>query len=198
MSQVEATTPRTVDLDVGDDWCIGITVPEGSGVAVTVTAPDDTTTNPEPVITGGSVSVVVPLILAGRYLAVLTVSGDENAVEPFTANAAEPTTAGEMPDLTEVKAYLSTNGNTSTPDASITEALDAEAAAQRAVCYVPPVYPDDLREALKRRVARNLAARAVPVAQVTTFEGGGTATRVPRTDPEVIRLEGPYRKVVVG
>lgn len=198
MSQVTATTSRIVDLDVGDDWCIGINVPDGSAVAVLVTAPDGTTATPTPVVTGGSVSVVVPLADAGRYLAVLTVSGDVNAVEPFTANAAEPTTAGEMPDLTEVKAYLSTNGGTSATDAAITEALNAEAAAQRAVCDVPPVYPDDLREALKRRVARNLAARAVPVAQVTTFEGGGTATRVPRTDPEVIRLEGPHRRVVLG
>lgn len=198
MSQVAATTQRIVDLDVGDDWCIGITVPEGSAVAVLVTAPDGTTATPTPVVTGGSVSVVVPLADAGRYLAVLTVSGDVNAVEPFTANAAEPTTAGEMPDLTEVKAYLSTNGGTSATDESITEALDAEAAAQRAVCDVPPVYPDDLREALKRRVARNLAARSVPIAQVTTFEGGASATHVPRTDPEVIRLEGPYRKVVVA
>lgn len=198
MSHVTVTTDRISDLDVGDDWCIGITVPAGSAVAVTVTAPDGTTAEPEPVVTGGSVSVQVPLEQAGRYLAVLTVTGDVNAVEAFTANAAQPTPASGMPDLAEVKAYLSTNGGTSATDEAIQEALDAEAAAQRAVCDVPAVYPDDLREALKRRVARNLAARAVPVAQITTFEGGGTATRVPRTDPEFFRLEAPHRKVVLA
>jgi len=196
--EVVATTDAIVDLDVGDTWEIGITVPDGSSVAVAVTAPDGTVANPTPVITGGSVSVVAVLTLPGRYLAVLTVSGDEDAVVPFVANAAEPTTAGEMPDLAEVKAYLSTNGETSALDASITEALNAEAAAQRRVCDVPAVYPDDLREALKRRVARNLAARAVPVAQITSFDGTNVSTRVTRYDAEVDRLEGPFRKVDVG
>lgn len=196
--EVVATTPAIVDLDEGDDWNIGICVPDGSTIAVAVTAPDGTVTNPSPEVVGGDVTVVVPTDQVGRYLAVLTVSGDVAAVVPFVANTAEPSTAADMPDLTEVKAYLSTNGNTSTPDAAITEALNAEAAAQRKRCNVPAVYPDDLREALKRRVARNLAARAVPVAQVTSFEGGQTSTRVPFNDAEVARLEGPYRKVVLA
>lgn len=100
-----------------------------------------------------------------------------------------------IPDLTAVKNYL---GTTSWTDAEISGALAAETAAQAKACSIPPVYPDDLAEALKRRVARNLAGRAVPVATYTAFEGGATTTRLPMTDPEVKRLEAPYRKLVFG
>ena len=65
-------------------------------------------------------------------------------------------------------------------------------------CRIPAAYPADLGEALCRRVARNLAARSVPVASFSAFEGGGTVTRVPQRDAEVARLEGPYRRLVVG
>ena len=97
-------------------------------------------------------------------------------------------------DLSGPGGYLKTS-------ASLTElegALAAETAAQAARCRVTP-YTDDLREALMRRVARNLAARAIPVATWTSFEGGGGAsTRVPTSDPEIARLEAPYRRLVVG
>lgn len=198
MSEVAATTDAIVDLDVGDEWCIGITVPDGSTVAVAVTAPDGTVANPTPEAVSGGFTVVVPLEQAGRYLAVLTVSGDVDAVVPFVANAASPTAASGLPNLAAVRAYLDTNGDSSATDAAITEALNAELVNQRKVCDVPAVYGYDLAEALKRRVARNLAARAVPIAQVTTFEGGSTQQRVTRYDAEVTRFEAPYRKVVVA
>jgi hypothetical protein len=189
-----AVTPAIVDLDVGDQWRIVVTVPSGSVVAVAVTAPDGAVTNPEPQDGAGEITVIVPTTLPGRYLAVITVTGPVAGVVPFVANASLPSAAGDLPDLTEVRAYLDTNGGTSATDASIQEALDAETDAQRRHCYVPAVYPYDLREALKRRVARNLAARAVPLAQVTSFEGATVQTRVPRLDAEVARLEGPHRK----
>lgn len=63
---------------------------------------------------------------------------------------------------------------------------------------MPAAYPADLREALLRRVARNLAARAVPVASFTAFDGGATSTRVPGRDPEVRRLEAPHLRLSVG
>jgi len=101
----------------------------------------------------------------------------------------------DVPDLDAVTAYL---GETSAADEDIQDALDAETAAQAARCRIPQVYPADLAQALKRRVARNLAARSVPVATFTSFEGGGTSARVPTVDAEIARLEAPYRRRTVG
>ena len=105
------------------------------------------------------------------------------------------TTTSGTPDADDAAAYL---GETSWATEDIAAALAAEAAAQARSCRLPVPLPADLREALLRRVARNLAARAVPVATFTTFEGGASTTRVPMSDPEVRRLEGPWRRTVVG
>jgi hypothetical protein len=75
--------------------------------------------------------------------------------------------------------------------------FDAEAAAQAAVCRIPDEYPADLREALFRRVAVNLARRAIPTGILGIAEGGAPA-RLGSQDPEVRRMESPHRKLVVG
>ena len=76
----------------------------------------------------------------------------------------------------------------------IAGAYAAEVADQSSRCRVDP-YNDALAEALLRRVKRNLAMRALPLG-VQTDELG--ATRIGSTDPEVRRLEGPYRRLVVA
>lgn len=107
------------------------------------------------------------------------------------------------PDVTAVTEYL---GDTSwTPDA-IAAAYAAERAAQAAACRlpvdvdgVPQPYPDDLAEALCRRVAHNLALRALPLGVAANFADSAVATnRVGGLDAEVARLEGPYRRVLFG
>lgn len=196
---VTRTTSADSTLDVGDHWLVGFTATDDDGnpaaladVALTVTSPAGVPTEPDlEEESDGCFTAQVPLTAAGRWLAVA--QSDLGGVEAFTAQATVPALAA--PDLDEVKGYL---GATSTTDAEIQDALDAETEAQRKLCDVPADYPADLRQALKRRVARNLAARAVPVAQFSTFEGGATSTRVPQTDPEVVRLEAPYRRVVVA
>lgn len=93
----------------------------------------------------------------------------------------------------------------------ILSAIEAEKAAQAAVVrypadpVIPPVDPEDayyapaLAEALCRRVAHNLALRSLPLGlQVAMSEMAATQTRVGGTDAEVKRLEGPYRRLVVG
>lgn len=196
---VTATTEQSVTLDVGDEWVIGVLCldedgdPVAATVAVAVTTPSGGSATPTAdTDSTGYYEARYVLAAAGRHLAVVTVSGDSVGVVPFTAWAETPTAASGMPALADVQAYL--GDDTSASDAQITSALAAEAAAQRQVCEVPAAYPADLREALLRRVARNLAARAVPVATWTSFEGGVATTRVPQNDPEVVRLEGPYRK----
>lgn len=100
-----------------------------------------------------------------------------------------------VPTLEDVTAYL---GDTSYSQDEIASALAAETAAQAAMCRIPVAYPADLGEALKRRVARNLALRGVPLSVVggDTLDGGNVY--VPGRDPEIRRLEAPHRRLVVG
>jgi hypothetical protein len=128
----------------------------------------------------------------GRHVAmfVSTGPGAGSAVDVFDVLA---------PDLSlvtvgDVEAYL---GETSATPDDITGALTAERRAQADRCRIDD-YTEALREALLRRVARNLAARAVPIATFTSFEGGGTSARVPQVDAEIKRLEGPYVRWTVG
>jgi hypothetical protein len=98
--------------------------------------------------------------------------------------------------LAEVKTYLG-DAATRWTDPELQATLDAETAAQSRVCRTGPTYGKDLREALLRRVQRNLALRAIPLA---VLDGGADsgATYLPRTDPEVRRLEAPFRRLIVG
>lgn len=93
------------------------------------------------------------------------------------------------PTLNEVAGYV-----VKPIDDRLTEAYYAEAAAQDACCRTTG-YGADLAEALKRRVACNLARRNVPLG-VQMNDTGGVA--VGTYDPEVRRLERPYRRLVVG
>jgi hypothetical protein len=198
---VRADTETSTDLDVGDEWVIGVEVLDDDGypatavVTVTVTDPSGAVTTPTPVEDPiGTWTATHAVTIPGRYLAVVTTTGVVGAV-PFTAWASTPTDADGLPTTSDCVQYL---GETSVTDAEILDALQAEAAAQRHSCRVPAVYPPDLRQALLRRVARNLAARAVPLTSFTSFEGGGTSTRIPRVDVEIARFEGPFRRRKVG
>ena len=188
-----ATTPTDVTLDVGDTWEFSLDVPVNAAVSVLVTAPTGDTSAPVP-SGAGAVTIQVPLVLAGRYIAAVTVVSGTSDVVLFTAWAREQ---GGPPSAVQVRAYLDSNGETSATDEAIAEALAAEEANQRLACYGDD-YGPDLAEALKRRVAKNLAARAVPIASTTTFDGGTTQARVQRYDAEVTRFEGPYRRLAVG
>ena len=59
------------------------------------------------------------------------------------------------------------------------------------------LYPKDLRQALLRRVQRNLALRALPLA-VLQGDAEAGSTILPGKDLEVRRLEGPFRRLLVG
>jgi hypothetical protein len=109
------------------------------------------------------------------------------------------------PDLAAVKAYLGDSG--SWDDDAIDAARLAEIGNQSAMCRLPvdpdpesPLpYPADLAEALCRRVAHNLALRALPLGvQANVSDMSVATTRVGGMDAEVRRLEGPYRKLPVG
>lgn len=77
----------------------------------------------------------------------------------------------------------------------LAKALAAEKAAQARRCRVPAddgQWPEDLAEALMRRVMRNLGMRNLPLGIQDSDAGG---IRVGGTDPEIRRLEAPHRRI---
>lgn len=199
---ISAISPQSALLDVGDSWELDFVVKDDDGyaatptLAVVVTTPGGTTASPTPeAVVTGYYRTRYTVAAAGRHTAVVTASGTVVGVVTFACFASSPVAASAMPTASDAETYLGTTGFST---AQITAAFNAEVAAQRATCRIPAVYPADLKEALFRRVARNLAARTVPTTSFTSFEGGGTVTRVPMRDPEIVRLEAPYRRLVVG
>lgn len=97
----------------------------------------------------------------------------------------------------DVIEYLGGESAVSWSTAEIQSALDAEAAAQSRHCRIPDPVPADLEEALKRRVQCNLARRGLPLAVLQGDAEAGSLLP-PGRDPEVRRLEGPWRRLVIG
>ena len=197
---VKATTETNVQIPLSDRWLIGVRVTDDDGCAVdvaptiTVTLPDGSTSpvTPEATDDGEYRGVYVPAVSTGRYVARAAATG--YGVEDFVAYVVSTTLAAGMPTLALVLNYLGWTEDTDEDDAAT--ALATEAAAQRSICRVGAVYPDDLRGALYRRVARNLAMKKLPVA-VLRGDGEAGDTVLPGNDPEVRRLERPHRKVIL-
>jgi hypothetical protein len=195
---VKALTPEVVDVPLSGRWIITVKVTDDDGYradvapTITVTLPNGTTSSvtPEAVRSGVYRGVYVPTGSVGRYVARATALG--YGVVDFVAYVAGTTLDAAMPVVQDVRDYAGTLSQT---DDQIQSALDAEAAAQRNRCRVSAVYPADLREALIRRAVVNLDKRNQRNTQLPE-DGGPRFT--PSNDPEVRRLEGPYRKAVVA
>jgi len=129
---------------------------------------------------------------AGRYRATFTTSGPYAGVAVDIFDITAPT----LSDVTvaQMRAYL---GDTTATDQDLKDVLLAEQSAQADRCIIDP-YTPALREALLRRISRNLAARAVPIAIFNSFEGGSSSFRIPKVDAEIARFEAPYQKMVIG
>lgn len=104
--------------------------------------------------------------------------------------------------LARVTAYL--GASVTTAPAEIAKALAAEQALQARCCRIPAAGDTTpaaveartvLEEAVCRRAAVNLARRGIPLGMQTTDIG---TARVSTKDPEVRRLEAPYRKLPIG
>jgi hypothetical protein len=189
--------------DVGDTWRGWLSVYDtdlapaaADTVTVAVTLPDGTTGAGTATAQAavGLYLLEYDLTVSGWHQAAVTVASAEFGNDVLTFSVYVRTVTGARPDLSAVKSYL---GDTSATDEEISDALAAETQAQARVCTIPADYPDDLAQALKRRVARNLAARSVPVATFTSFEGGGTSARVPMLDAEIARFERPFPRLGV-
>ena len=107
-----------------------------------------------------------------------------------------------LPPLADVRAWIQVPASVVSDD-QLTQVLEAEAAIQAAACRVLVVNPLDvvtgpeaaLTQALYRRVARQIAARGVPLGMLGADSEYGPA-RLSRWDAEVDRLEGPWRVMV--
>lgn len=199
---VQALTATAVLLPVDDRWLITVATFDDDGVlvdaapTVTVTLPDGTTTTPTPeLVSTGVYRAAYEVVTAGRHIAVAAAVG--YGVADFAAYATATTTETGMPTVDDVAEYLR-EGASSWDTADLQDALDAEAASQRSVCRVRAVYPDDLRQALLRRVQRNLAMRQLPLAVPQGDAEMGSAASPPGRDPEVRRFEAPHRKLAMG
>lgn len=201
MSTIRLISAASTLATLGEAWTLAFwtlddlgRVNTGETPTVTVTLPDGSTATPVPVLQPDSSWLVAyTLATAGRYLAHLATLVD---AQDIAAYVDMPTTVSGMPTAADVSVYLGQSA-ASWSMARITQAFNAERAAQRARCGERAVYPDDLREALFRRVQRNLAMQRIPLA-VPTGDADGGPTVIPGRDPEVRRLEGPYRRRVMG
>jgi hypothetical protein len=160
--------------------------------SLTMRLPDGTTealvaTNPE---VGDWRHDYYPTVF-GRFVATFVATGAVSDAVEDTFDVAPA--AAAMVTLTQLRTYLG-DGAAQWDDDELTTTLAAEQSSQARACRIDP-YSLDLLEALKRRVARNLAMRKVPLG-VSVSEVD--ATRIGGRDPEVRRLEGNYRRVSVG
>ncbi len=194
---VHALTPN-VGLVLGDRWVIDVKVTDDAGCRVdvvptmTVTLPNGTTSSVTPEYNRRGVyrGVVAAVASTGRYVAHASASG--YGVADAVAYVASTTVEAGMPTVDDFRDYISPEVSTRT-DEQIQSTLDAEASAQRAKCRVAAVYPPDLAQALMRRVQVSLAKRGLPLDREV---GDAGISYTPTNDPEVRRLEGPYRKAV--
>lgn len=199
---MRAGSATSVLLPVSGLWTIAVCISDADGYAVdgtpelTITLPGGSTDTAElETDATGEYRTEYIVSAGGRHVASV-VDAEHGAVD-FAAYVTAVTTAAGMPVVDDVADYLREDAASWT-EADLQGALNAEAAAQRSVCRVAAVYPDDMREALLRRVQRNLAMRSLPVAVLTGDAEGGSSTLLPGRDPEVRRLEAPHRKLVFG
>jgi len=133
-------------------------------------------------------------VSVGRFVATFVATGAVADAIEDTFDVAPAASAAVT--IAQVKEYAGANsGIEQWPDDELETTLAAEQVAQARACRIDP-YSLDLAEALKRRVLRNLALRPLPIGIVggANFE----PLRIGKRDPEIRRLEGTYRKVVIG
>jgi hypothetical protein len=202
LTTISLYTDPGVLLTLGGQWRLVVETRDSSGYlsgsvtpSLLVTLPDGSMTTPAFTAWSwaGAWSATYTPLVTGRFVAHVSTPEDATEAAAYVLGA---TTSSGMPNVSDVARYLRT-GAASWTVADLQDELDSEADAQRAVCGVRAVYPRDLRKALLRRVQRALALRALPLA-VVQGESEGGITILPGRDPEVRRLEGPYRKLGCG
>jgi len=103
-----------------------------------------------------------------------------------------------MTTLDDLRAYLGPAGAEGgrLSDDTLTGVIAAETSAQARKCRVPTdlATEPDLYEAMLRRCQTNLARRALPLGLTEASSDSGQRSYMPTADPEVKRLEAPFRR----
>lgn len=203
---VRVISGASVVLQVGIPWVMDLEVNSGAywlaaGVpVVTVTLPDASTAIPAVVAAtqwplsyfyGRYTVTYIPLV-AGRFTARVVTAENGSADLLAVVQAAGST----LPDSDDLDDYLGGNTEHSWTTEDLDDALAAETLAQMRICHVPGNFPADLREALLRRAARNLAMRQ----QLTAEPRGEGDVELPAVlpvaaDAEIRRLEKPFYRM---
>jgi len=84
-------------------------------------------------------------------------------------------------------------------DEQLDQVIEAEVAIQAATCDLGdgPAYPPEMTQALYRRVARECAARGLPLG-LTDVSGEYGPARIPTWDAEITRLEASRKAVPIA
>lgn len=203
---LKALSETSAQLLVGDRWVMDFLVLDDDGylasdptVAIQFSQPDGDQPDPAPtaqLLSTGVYRVAMTVSEFGRY--VVVVSADGYGATGFTAFTQSVSEAGNLPTPDDVRAYSAGSLDADWLDGDIQTVLDSEASQQRQRLSIGAIYPPDLFEALCRRVVIALDRRQKLNAGdfSTGVLGGETQAFIP-VDPEIKRLEAPYRKVVM-
>lgn len=186
-----------VSLPEGGTWRLVVSVTSGrvpSAVAPTVTVTPPAGAPVELDVTACGTKWAASYVTADLGVHSALVEAEGLGEVWAVANVVEALTVTSWPDREALDTYL---GDHSATDDEMDDALAAETQAQFDACRVPGFYPSSLRQALLRRCARNLALRGLPLAVLRGDSESGD-TVLPGSDPEVRRLEKPWRRLTVG
>lgn len=164
---------------------------------ITVTPPSGGTSEPTPESTDVGVWRFTYQLAAAGYHTVKADAGSPYGLDILPVWASAPTVVGDLPTIADWQEYAGGDLEFAWTDPEIAQALAAEAAAQRARLRPSAVLTDDVREALFRRVTCNLARRRLPLG-VQAGDSDAGPVMIPLRDPEVRRLEAPYRRMAFG
>lgn len=110
-----------------------------------------------------------------------------------------------LPTVDDLIAYLGDSAVDRLPEGEVERVFAAELAQQQTRVKARyfeddgAIYSDDLLAALLRRCDRHLAMRKMPLAVMVPGDGTDSAPmRMSGRDPEITRLEAPYRRMVTG
>jgi hypothetical protein len=125
--------------------------------------------------------------------------------------ASSPVPPAGVPTLDEVKEWLGLEVDDQVDDVVLQRSLDAAITTQAMVVKYPlgtdeaggdpvEVVPADLYDALLLRTQRYAARRSSPEGVVGLSGTGGdfVAARLPSTDADIVRLEGPWLRTPVA
>lgn len=103
-----------------------------------------------------------------------------------------------IPTTAEVRAWTGVSVQ-SMSDPQLAQIIATEAELQAACCtWDGGVLPVALSQALLRRCGREISARQLPLGLTADTSGEYAPTRLPAFDPEIERLEAPYRVIAVA